>query len=265
MYRGKDFLALLKNTLYGPFRLPGEEAFQAPNMDSILAANQTLASVAKLCSKEHHGQRRTQAVVTYNYDDLLEMALQQGEIQSIWKADQEVENTRLPIYHVHGYVPLHGEGSTEEEIIFTEEQYYLASHNAYAWSNLVQLKCLSSSVGLMIGMSLTDRNVRRLLDALRKAPIRAENYILLKKPRWPQLSDEEVADIDVKAREYFRKFTRSGIKRNERRNLEIRKIIKAVERRDVHEEEATLESLGVRPIWFSNYSQIPEIIRAIIS
>jgi hypothetical protein len=265
MYEGQDFIGLLKDTLYGPFKLPDGNSFHAPDADSVVHANATLASAAKLCAKPSRGRRGVSSVVTYNYDNLLEIALRHDHLQPIWKANQEVARSKLPIYHVHGYVPLEGEGSNEDEIIFTEEQYYLASHNAYAWSNLVQIKCMSSSLGLMVGLSLTDRNMRRLLDALTKTPLTSENYVLLKKPRWPPIKDGEIADIDRKARDYYTKFSRSGIKRENRRLTEVRRIVTEVERRDVIEETATLISLGVRPIWYRDYQEIPQIIEKIIS
>ena len=94
-----------------------------------------------------------------------------------------------------------GQGSYAEEIIFTEEQYHSAMEDVYSWSNLVQIQHMSSSVGMMIGLSLTDRNMRRLLDAIRKTPIRSENYGLLKKPEWTKPTKQQIRKIDVKAQD----------------------------------------------------------------
>ena len=91
----------------------------------------------------------------------------------------------LPVYHVHGYVPAPPErgGSKPDEIVFTEDQYHRTAQDVYSWSNLIQLHAMTRSVGLMIGLSLADRNMRRLLDATTRAPMPGGNYALLQRRR----------------------------------------------------------------------------------
>jgi len=147
----------------------------------LLARNTTLRAVANLCRRSVPGRRGVQSVVTYNYDDLLEWTLGRHPHQSVWKAVRS-KSLRLPIYHVHGFVPLQdGTGSALDEIVLTEDQYHRAEQNPYSWNNLVQMRTLSDFVGLMIGLSLTDRNLRRILDNLRAMPARSKSYALMKK------------------------------------------------------------------------------------
>lgn len=71
----------------------------------------------------------------------------------VWKSSNVPTVDQRAIIHVHGFIPIVGEGSPPGEIVFMEQQYHAAAHSPYSWSNLSQIQCLSSSVGLMIGLS----------------------------------------------------------------------------------------------------------------
>ncbi len=203
------------------------------------------------------------AVVTQNYDGLLEIALG-GAAQPVWRPC-ELEEEKLPVYHVHGYVPPEGEGSAEHEIVFTEEQYHLAARDAYSWANVVQIQRMSGSVGLMVGLSLSDRNMRRLLDAVKRTPGGSENYALLKKPSWEKPDAASLESIRWKADEYLLDFERSGggIKAEGTANEQICGILEEVERLDVEQQTFVLEELGVHPIWYKEHTEVPELIAKI--
>ena len=191
--------------------------------------------------------------------------------------------------------------SRGEEIVFTEEQYYLAAQDAYSWSNLIQLQRMSSSVGLIVGMSLEDRNLRRLLDAAMRSPMRSENYLLIREPQWKKASDEELDEMHHKAIGYLKLFSDSGVKKSGPTGLvadkkpgikpgdvnipgvksgatrfdgtkgvkgplyrsQISRIIAEVERLDAEQRTYVLEQLGVHPIWYKEHSEIPQIIAQI--
>jgi hypothetical protein len=264
LYEDKSlFLEDLRHTLYAGFKFPGDQTIQEPQFQSLMKTNKTLGSVIKIC-KPSHRRGGVSAIVTYNYDDLLEFSLKHSGVplQSIWSAEQKINHGRLPIYHVHGYIPMI-EQMPDEEIIFTEEQYYLAAQNAYSWSNLIQIQCMSGSVGLMIGLSLKDRNMRRLLDAVRRTPIVSENYVLLQKPKWTRPTQTDLDQIHKRAGEHYKMFEESGIKTEERRYDEIQNIISQVESSDFEQEEAVLKALGVHPIWYDDHTEIPRIINGI--
>ncbi|UCF08369.1 MAG: SIR2 family protein [Thermoplasmata archaeon] len=259
-----EFLEELKMTLYAGFTYYDD--LQTPYPGPMLEANPTLRAVTNLC-KAKRGERALHAIVTYNYDSLLELALESKDIkaQSVWKeATRLPSEEALPIYHVHGYVPIRGDGSSAEELIFTEEQYHLASHDAYSWSNLVQIQCMSSSTGLMIGLSLSDRNMRRLLDAIQKTPIQTKNYALMQEPQQQTVSEDDIHEIDENARKYYERFARSGIKTDGRVFGEIQEIVRQVERFDAKANELILRELGVTPLWYKNHDDIPEIVASIL-
>jgi hypothetical protein len=255
--------------------------------------------VAELCENSSLGVRGVQAIVTENYDSLLEIALGEHPFQSIWNSTP-LRPGKLPIYHVHGYVPVDDKrGSNPEEIIFTEEQYHLAAQDAYSWSNLVQLQCMASSTGLMVGLSLSDRNIRRLLDAVKKTPLKSENYALIREPQWKQPADDELDQIHYQAIDYLKRFRESGVKKDQGEQevsgpqpgikegdvkvpgvksgvkglgtnpsgvegphwrFEISGILSEVERLDVEQQTFVLEQLGVHPIWYKEHHEIPGIL-----
>lgn len=257
-------------------------------MEAIFRSQRARSLPGRWCLRRqwtaHLGSARpgdVQAVISYNYDNLLETVLAPDHYQAIWK-EERLERGKLPIYHVHGFVPhespggasgsTHGAGSLEEEIVFTEEQYHRAADDAYAWYNLVQLQTMSANAGLMIGLSVSDRNIRRLLGAVMKTPLQTRNFALLKKPQLSRPDPTELDEINNQALEYADKFAKSGAKARAI-NMEkgpdwqrqITGILNAVEDRSVGEEERVLEQLGVVPIWVQDHSDIENILLEIAS
>jgi SIR2-like protein len=259
-----EFLRKLKETLYAGFRREETQQLQMPPQERVLNANPTLAAVADLC-RGANPKRGVRTVITYNYDSLLEMALTRQQCQAMWKPEKLNGNGKLPIYHVHGFVPIRSAGSTAEEIVFTEEQYHQQAQDPYSWANLVQIQALTSSTGLMIGLSLSDRNMRRLLDALRKLTERRPQYALLKQPSWPRPGPEELERIHQQAMTYWDRFADSGVKGRSERFGQIEEIIAEVERQDRKQQQRVLEELGVHPIWMDDFPQIRQIVDQIRS
>ncbi len=289
---GNAFLDDLYSTLYGGF-LIDEQPSSNINKDFLRSDNTTLDAIADLCEATRKGIR---AVITYNYDSLLEMALN-IPCQSVF--DLTLTDSRLAIYHVHGYVPLDRAvaHSKENEIVFTEDQYHRVAENPYSWSNLVQLQLMSSSVGLMIGLSLSDRNMRRLLDAIKNSPIHSVNFALLKEPDMSPPDERVLDEIHQKAIYYLNQFERSGIKSEQRSydgiffpqpgvkqdfyhgikssragikgfnryQSDIAGIIEQVKLIDKTQQEYVLRQLGITPIWFKEFSEIPKIMSEISS
>jgi hypothetical protein len=116
------FLESLRRNLYPGFL--SEETWR-PNPDEVSRLrdrNKTLDAVTSLVETRVNGGVR--AVVTYNFDSLLETALGNRFLsQPIWRADQKRKSGSLPIFHVHGYVPLDDgdDGSTANELTFAED------------------------------------------------------------------------------------------------------------------------------------------------
>lgn len=76
-------------------------------------------------------------------------------------------NQKIPIYHVHGYLPQNME-IPDSDIVFAEDAYHTQFIDPYSWSNLIQLYKYMNNTCLLIGLSITDPNLRRLLDISRR-------------------------------------------------------------------------------------------------
>ena len=198
-YRNDDnFVTVLRFMLYNRTGMYQWSRPFPKKIRKLLAQNKTLRSVAQLCRRSVPGRRGVRSVITYNYDDLLEWMLGYNRCVPVWKA-APLKAHKLPIYHVHGFVPFVWEVSKEssrcDEIVLSEDQYHREAQDPYSWNNLVQMQALSESVVLMIGLSLTDWNLRRILDNLRALPRRSQSYALMKRPEAWKVENKEVDAI----------------------------------------------------------------------
>ena len=97
------------------------------------------------------------------------------------------------MYHVHGYLPRTGRIPDSMELVFSEDAYHNQFIDPFSWSNLILLNKLTQNTCLFIGVSLTDPNMRRLLDvAWRKNPDKERSHYIIK--RFPQSSERDVLD-----------------------------------------------------------------------
>lgn len=287
-----EFIESLHQNLYQHFL---NKAGEPVSFDTYLIkeGNATLKAVGEFCDK---GGVNT--VITYNYDNLLEKILAYDGLhhQTIFRDTHDFIQEVLPVYHVHGFVPLdkNTDHSTFDEIIFTEDQYHTIARDPYHWSNLVQMKSMTNSIGIMIGLSMSDRNMRRLLDAIKNAPIETKNYAILQKPEPVMPELETLDEIHEKAKEYLNLFERSGIKSDresgqvmfqkigvksdqpvsfgalgikspKRYQQEIAQIIDHVQKLNREQQEFVLKDLGITPIWYENHADIPDILNEIFN
>jgi hypothetical protein len=259
-----EFLTRLRLALYAGYDHSGGESLEALK-PFLRNANPTLNAVARLCEHSKVGRKGVRAVITYNYDSLLESVLGSFPNQPIWKS-APLESGKLPIYHVHGYVPWEGPGSEDDEIIFTEEQYHMVAQDSYSWSNLVQLQSMSGSTGLMIGLSLSDPNMRRLLDAIGRLPYHPDNYALIPRPQWSQPNPNELDQIQANAIDYLELFANSGVKGGVKDDwrTKISAILEQVEKLDLGLQTSVLNKMGVKPLWYESYDEIPALVEQIL-
>jgi len=152
-----QYLSLIHSNLYRDFTI------------QKLEKKSTLKSIASLCLDE-----RVEAVITYNWDSLLEIQY------NILKDNNGIErgccpihgthlfpsDTKLPIYHVHGYIPWRSPYLTayDAEIVFGLEEYNRSVLNGNSWHNTTQLHYLQTAICLFVGVSLRDSNMLRLLN-----------------------------------------------------------------------------------------------------
>lgn len=125
-YKGKDFMGMLSNTLYAGFGRETSGISIAGIPEVIIDKNKTLSAIINCCVKSQPGLSGLRSIVTYNYDNLLELGLERypafkDNFLSIYKGNQLLIPNRIPIYHVHGYVPYQNSDVEFEDILFSED------------------------------------------------------------------------------------------------------------------------------------------------
>lgn len=191
-----------------------------------------LRAISSICapSRNHLG---VQGIVTYNFDDLIERRLRKDKISvnSIYDEDGCTDTNALSIFHVHGYLPQFFDEDNSHELIFSEEDYHRVYRDAYCWSNLVQLNYLREKSCLFIGCSLSDPNLRRLLDVASRNNEKPRHFALLKRPQIEKTDELSKHDIEI-----------------------YRKI-------DMSIKEKCFSMMGINIIWIDDFKEISEILK----
>lgn len=174
--------------------------------------------------ESHH----VDSIITYNYDDLVEIALE-NRGATVARISGKSKNYRqeFPVYHVHGLIPRNNPGIITRPIL-SELDYHKIYKESFHWSNIEQLHALDRNTCFFIGMSMTDPNLRRLLDISR-------------------------SETDNECRHY------AFLRRNDMFRTED------VEKNKIHFNtiESQLEELGVHVIWYEDHNELPDMIRMI--
>ena len=202
--------------------------------DNILYKNVKIdesALINEIC--EIVSRKSVESIITYNYDNLMEQALARKgvQVQQIFKKDRTTKDT-IPVYHIHGYIPQHiisdKPGSCFSTPVISEKQYHEIYREAYHWSNVEQLHALDRNVCVFIGLSMTDPNLRRLLDISQNEADNSHHFAFLKREKSYMCPKGE-------------SFNNSLLK-----NIENQ-----------------LDDMGVSVIWFEEYKEVPELLKEI--
>jgi hypothetical protein len=211
---GKDFLNELRDALY---------------QDNPTTC-ELIESIVELSRPQRDGNP-LDSIITFNFDALIEENLGANNIKYKAIDNEGVRNqaNELPIYHVHGYLPRKGRISSNKDVVFSEDAYHTQFIEPFSWSNLIQLNKLSQNTCLFVGMSLTDPNLRRLLDvANRKESSKFLNHYVIKKT--PEIANS---------------------------NGQIDDLMIFLEEQDANE-------LGLNVIWVEKFDEIPNILKQMI-
>jgi hypothetical protein len=200
--------------------------------------NATLDAVCELILGRG-SQPTVGSVVTYNFDDLVEQKLeteiaQRGmevkvhrihspETYSLCDAESGIR-----VYHVHGYLPYNTPWSEfyANPVVFSERDYHQHYSQYSFWANLVQLRMFTAFHCLFVGLSMTDPNLRRLLDHARAGTLATQHHAVVR-------AVDDAAHARMALLQNF-----------------VRK--------------ADLESLGVEPVWITDYGGIPAFLRSLM-
>lgn len=173
-----------------------------------------------------------QSVITYNYDEIIEDGLQKlnGRTPLPIYSKSRCPKGCVPVIHVHGFVKRpNGNSMVAPSPVLTEDEYHQLYKEAYHWSNVEQLHALDRNVCILIGLSMADPNLRRLLEISRTEQQEATNhYIFLERKPF------DVNPNPSKDEEHYR-IT-----------------------------ESIMYSLGLQVIWFKDKKELPDLIKKLL-
>lgn len=206
----EDYYQCLHDALYG-----GISAYRSPLIDEI-------------CNLVNSKKSQAQSIITYNFDDVMERALKERGIGNYSVFGQNQPQQLFPIYHVHGFVPYANKDDIKSVPVLSEEEYHRVYASSYNWSNVEQIHALSRTTCIFIGLSMTDPNLRRLLDiAIQDSENDPRHFVFL--PRISEFGTNQLAEV---------------------KNNEAMKIQKQI-----------FLELGLRVIWYRDHNEIPELLK----
>ena len=201
--------------------------------------NTTIDAISEL-SRQKRNKKPLKAIITFNFDDLIQekLIVDKIEFKTIFTEGERYKEEEIPIYHPHGFLPRGRKLTSKNEIVFSEDAYHSQFIDPFSWGNLVQLNHLNNSTCLFIGISLTDPNMRRLLDvSIRKNGKGEKNHYIIKK----RYTTEELYPNSDSVKTLDKK---------------VIPVIESIEEQDAN-------NLGFNVIWINNFREIPEILREI--
>lgn len=226
---GDDFLDYVRKALY---RL-------SPSGSDLIDA------IVEMCRPQRSGEA-LRSIITFNFDDLIEHNLKQQHVRfhSVFAEGQKALRSELPVYHVHGFLPREGTLTPSHDVVFSEDAYHSQFIDSFSWANLIQLNHFSQHVCALVGVSMTDPNLRRLLDvSMRKNPARDANHYIFKKRH-------NLEDIEGR-------ITALGLGGDDADNAtDFTRVVEMLEETDAN-------NLGMNVIWIDDFAEIPAFLRGV--
>ena len=149
-------------------RLPIGYLLKAETLNAVIAFCSELSAIRiHPCYKPNH---KVVSVLTLNYDCFLEAGATQkhnkGCFRPISSGSSKQNNEKLPVYHIHGYIP-YGGRFPKHDLVLTKDSY----HKQYRAGGFAQEQIhhnLSKFPTLFIGISFDDRLLLSHLKVLAK-------------------------------------------------------------------------------------------------
>ena len=224
---GDDFLGYVRQALYR----------------HIANGSELIDSIVELCRPQRSGEA-LRSILTFNFDDLIEhnLDIQHVRHHSIFTEGQKAQRSELPIYHAHGFLPRIGDLTPAHEVVFSEDAYHSQFIDSFSWANLTQLNHFSQNVCTFVGVSMTDPNLRRLLDvSMRKNPGHDVNHYIFRKRH--SLEDVE------------KRINSIGLAGDDVDNAtDFTRVAEMLEETDAN-------NLGMNVIWIDDFNEIPAFLR----
>ena len=210
-----------------------EEGFYQCLHDALYNGIDSFSSplITEICNLIQSKRQQAQGIITYNFDDVMERALKASGIGNYSIFGQNQPQQQFPIYHVHGFVPFENKENIRSLPVLSEEEYHRVYANSYNWSNVEQIHALSRTTCIFIGLSMTDPNLRRLLDIANKdSEADPRHFVFL--PCIDSFGKNKAAEV---------------------KNNEAMRIQKEM-----------FEELGLRVVWYKGHNdELPKFIKAL--
>lgn len=131
------------------------------------------------------------AILTTNYDDLIERALlRQGyakkDIKSYVRRRTALPDNAVPVTHLHGYA---GRDGDPKALVLTEEHYHRMQRGS-SWQEEYVTERLENSPCLFVGTSLTDPNLIRYLYGYKQSNVRRHVAVFVRQGDLEGAADE---------------------------------------------------------------------------
>lgn len=243
----RRFLDMVREHLYAGYRQVAAQR--------RLPKATTLDAIADLLRRAAP-RRRVAAVVTFNFDDLLEQALVKRKVRHhVVLDDRRRDATGLPVVHPHGFLPMSGEPS--DNIVFTEDDYHRLTDSIFHWGLTRMVGYLREHTVLFVGLSMSDPSLRRLLDASHShGDIPAHCQV----QKRHEVRDHErqlaMARVEELARRHGQLLGDAEVKDKS----ELQQAIDAVLHQADSYDRELFESMGVKTIWLEDYADLPRLL-----
>jgi hypothetical protein len=242
------FANYIRDLLYSGYHQPERE-------------NQTsMFQVISLIKRSEQSGRRIPFVITFNFDNILEMQLQAANIASapVYSSTRR-SISALPIYHPHGFLPYKGR-VPRADLVFTETQYHRLTLSTFHWSSVKLFEALSEHTCLMIGLSMSDPNLRRMLDAIPHKSKTPSHFLVRK---MPNLKPEEIQKAIAEIQSNKVQSPNNSIRKDGKRLL-----ISSRNPRSFGEvlglmmkyENLSLMEMGVAPLWIPGFGFLSQLL-----
>jgi hypothetical protein len=206
----------------------------------IIKESKLFSAIVQL-ARAQRDVKGVQAIVNFNYDDLIEEWMREKGIRcdTLLSGQEKTRDSTLPCYHVHGVLPFRRVQELKQpdpnelhkiigNFVFSEDEYHTEYSDPYRWSNMTMINQLGRYSGLFVGLSLQDPNLRRMIDVTHRQYPDIANYAII--PR--KITKEQSADAKQSILgELFEKV-----------------------------ETESFEDIGVRVIWTEGIKEIPDRI-----
>jgi hypothetical protein len=248
-----EFLERVRQRLYATLRESSTGNPGAP------ARTTTLDAIAELIANARC-DNNVPAVVTFNFDDLLERELQRRGVitRTVTNAGRRA-GPGIPIIHPHGCLPVEGP-LNGDPIVFTEQDYHRLTDTAYHWAPTTIVSLLRQYTVLFVGLSMSDPHLRRLLDACRVPGGIPQHWNI---QRRHAVSRNQIDLVSATVERYAEQWAHRMGAESEQVPLDLDEALRATLRQADTYDREVLESMGTKTIWLECFEDLPLLLERI--